>query len=241
MALKIDDLSPRELELLTKIAEPYADRTSILMKTTYRDVGVDTRFLVAFEDAVGKNAEGEHKYLIKQMVGRILGRRPKNTAKKNDSFYPTIPRPTMIFVVDEAVGNLVILKTTIMGERMAYCRNEHGEVVCTAHSANLKQIAETYGLSKAKEVFERMDVTAIQSGSITLGERSADLITMTIGDKWKICLCRGKKNVIAQASEIASGKPIKQNQIPGSLLKEARGIAVWWLTRDTKTQSLIPQ
>lgn len=234
MALPLE-FSPLEMAIATR----YADKVSVLMKTTHREAPQDVRFLLAFEDAVGDNFGGDVRYRLSQAVGSILGKRPKSRPQKDrDSVFPATTLPSMTFVVEKADQSEVILATTVMGEKLTYRRNKDGLVVNTSATNHVRQFAEI-GKKRAEELFAQMDRDAVTSGSITLCERTSDLLTMTIGDKWKMIACRGARDVIAQVSEISSGVPTPQNKIPVTLLKEARGIAKWYLWRDTKTLSLI--
>ncbi len=231
------EISEQELRV---IALPYADRVSLLMRTTHRDASQEIRFRLAFEDATFGKFDGILLHKVKQAIGSILGSRVKSKQKVpcSTSVFPAATLPSMTFVVVRADRGVVVLATPVMGERLIYRRTATGEVVNTSFTNNLRQIANRCGLLRAQELFAEMDLQAVRVGSITLGERSSDLVTMTIAGKWKMVACRGVRDVIAQVSEIASGKPTPQNVIDVSLLRDARGLANWYLRRDTKSGEL---
>lgn len=216
-----------------------ADEVSHLLRTTYREVSKEMLpFNLAFTDVMNKhgitgNARGE----LKSEIGRILAKRPRTAKKmKGSQKKLAVPSPkAQEFSVIEKTGNRVILNSLQMGCEITYVRDKDKAVICSSYAGTPSAREIARGALLAESYFVGMDSALIRQASITLGEHSDDVVILTIADKWKMVACRGGKgSVTAQVSDIRSGKPIKQKDLPATILQEARAIASRYF-RDTRT------
>lgn len=216
-----------------------ADEVSHLLKTTYARVAKElTPFNLAFTDVMNKHGVmGMARGRLKSEIGRILAKRPR-TAKmiENNRKIPTAP-PTKAneFSVVEKTCNRVILTCLETGYEITYVRDKERAVICSSFAGTLSAREIARGALLAGSYFVGMDSAAIRQAPITLDERSDDVATLTIAGKWKMVACRGAKgSVVAQVSDIRSGKPVKQKDLPATILQEARAIVTRYF-RDTRT------
>ncbi|OGZ05178.1 MAG: hypothetical protein A2845_02560 [Candidatus Lloydbacteria bacterium RIFCSPHIGHO2_01_FULL_49_22] len=216
-----------------------ADEVSHLIKTTYRDTPKGMLpFNLAFTDVMNKHGvTGSARGGLKSEIGRILATRPRTTRTTGISKKrPTTPSvKTQEFSVTEKTHNRVILVHLSTGCEITYVHSTEGLVVCSSHRGYPTLQVIRQGAIIAASYFVGMDQGVIEQSSITLGERSDDIATLTIAGKWKMIACRGAKgSIVAQVSDSRSGKPVKQKDLPGMLLQEARAIVSRYFM-DTRT------
>ncbi len=219
-----------------------ADQVSHFLKTEYQRVPREKLpFNLAFTRVMDScGVLGKDRISLKKEIGSILAARPRKAKKKpgDTILHPAISLPTMTFVVVEANRRVVVLRCQMMGDNITYRRNGLGQVIYTASTGHPPQVAIALGLLRAEEIFKEMDSVVVRDELIYTESQSDDLITLIIGEKYKMVACRGMRgDIIAQASELQSGKPLKQNEIPKKLVSEARGIARLYF-KDIRTRDM---
>lgn len=214
-----------------------ADEVSHLLRTKYAGTpSKEKPFNLAATEVMDKRGVvGEARYLLKQEIGTILQKRRKGPGTKE-----FVPRqvPKIKFGVVSMTRSRVVLSCAMMGDEITYVRDTEGKATSGAHKGNPPAIAIQQGAEYAQELFATMDDQAIREESVILGERSDDLVTLSVGNRWKMIACRGVRgSVIAQVTEIISGRKVRQRDVNAPLLLEARAIAKWHF-RDSRTGDL---
>lgn len=211
-----------------------ADQISLLLKTKYAKTPRESYpFDLAFIEVMDYYGfTGEERYPLKQHVGQILGKR-RRTKKA-----PSQPHPKLNFVTIEKTRGRIILRCPMMGDEITYRRGDDGKVMCVAHTGNPPQIALAQGAEAAESLFDELDRELIRAGTITINERSPALISMVLAEQWSVIARKGVRDIIMNARDTKTGRPVNQSEIPFSLLREARGIAHWFLFRDSATAEL---
>lgn len=218
-----------------------ADEVSHLIKTAYRDTPKGMLpFNLAFTDVMNKHSvTGSARGGLKSEIGRILAKRPRaaKTTERSGKRPTTLSSKVQEFSVTEKRHSRVILAHLPTRCEITYVFNLKRQVVCSSHTGYPTAEVIRQGAVIAAYCFVGMKHETIPQSSFTLGEHSDDIATLTIAGKWKMIACRGAKgSVAAQVSEIRSGKPVKQKDLPAMLLREARAImSQYFKFRDTRT------
>jgi hypothetical protein len=220
-----------------------ADKVSYFLRTEYRDV---SREKLPFDLAFNRVMDtcmvlGIYRIALKRQIGSMLGKRTRKTTPRKSADTTSRPFPSpphLTFVVERADRAVVILCCTMMGDKLVFGRNGLGEVVHTSAMGHPPQIALVHGLAKAREIFSELDRETLRDSELEMKFPTDDLVVIIVSRKWKLVTCRGQRGaVVMQASEVVSGKPVKQNVLPKKLLAEARVVAKSYF-KDTRTAEL---
>ncbi|KKU78765.1 MAG: hypothetical protein UY04_C0027G0011 [Parcubacteria group bacterium GW2011_GWA2_47_7] len=217
-----------------------ADEVSYLLNTRYRNANrEELPFGQAFTDVMNKHeVVGTARHLLKTEIGTILGMRRKTNMTKIKRAIREKQSDSFDFTVVEKSRQRVVLSLPLLNIEIGYIRDRNGMPIWIYSKGYASAEMITEGGKRAKLFFAEMVNEEIHEAWITLGERSAKLVTLIIMAKWKMVACQGLHgSIVAQICEIRSGKPVKQKTVPEALRLEARAIAAAYFA-DTKTADM---